>query len=135
MRVSLLHFVRFVATIGSGVKEAFTIPECETCKVREKNFTVYQDMMVAHILQLQEQLRVEKKEKETIQNMLFRAVRLENQVKVDSTVPQAIHGVVSPMRQRMTAESEARKKYWEKKAEQAYSLPEAVTTNTETKNA
>jgi hypothetical protein len=118
-----------VALVGEGIKTIFTIPPCKVCEHWEQAEDKYLD----EIRFLRGQLVVEKNEKQAIQQMLMRALRLDvggaNPNGANTELAQnKVRGIVSPMKQRAAAEQNSKVEYWRKKAETSTPLPDSVTS-------
>lgn len=132
MKVRVAGLRQLGGSIAEGVKAFFTVPECQVCKIRENNFHLFRCDFQARVKHLEEQIAAEKDEKAELQQALFRALRVGGEVKVGAqTNPIALRGIVNPRKQRMSAEVESRKKYWENKANEKGPLPEGVVSRTE----
>ena len=93
---------------------------CKTCEVS-----------FDEVRYLREEIKILRAERNDLQAKLFGLLRLPTTLqalKVESSEPQRIQGVQSPMRQRIQAEAESKKKYWEEKLKKSEELPEAVTS-------
>src|SRR5690348_1367155 len=79
---------QFVGFIGEGVKNGivafFTIPPCKLCDVRAEMFDQFRADTRNRIVFLEQALASEKREKESLRQMLAKATRTESLVSVPS---------------------------------------------------
>ncbi len=118
MRLKLAALSQFVASIGVAIKAFFSVPECEVCKVREYFGDKFQAELEDRIGWLENQLEIERAEKDLLQAKLFKLLRLEDkpQSAQSSGEPTKVSGgIQSPLKQRAAAEVESRRKYWGEK--------------------
>lgn len=100
------------------------MPECHACAAKDEYLQIMRENYLVQVRHLENTIQHERKQTALIQEKLFMAIRLEkrNEVNIGPT-PQIngkethIRGVVSPMKQRATAEADSRARYWRAKAE------------------
>ena len=122
LSVALFRFVGFIGEgIRDGVKQFFTIPPCKVCEIRSEMFNQFRTDTRSRMQFLEQALASEKREKEALRLMLAKATRTEMSPIIDTPRDDRvkIHGISSPMKERMQAETDSRKRYWAEKAKQA----------------
>lgn len=133
MKTKALGLGQFVGSIGEGIKFFFSVPECETCKVREQFHHETDNRYLVWIKHLENSLEYERKQNEYLNNKLDRLLRLvpNEGPRVPNQTFTPVRGIVRPSQVRMTAEAKSRQDYWKRRnKEQEEALPTATSSTT-----
>lgn len=117
MNRSILGLFQFVGSILGNIRDVFVVPPCAVCeehRLHRSDLVVNYEKQIRH---LENTISHERKQVEHLQAKLDKILRLDTRPESNVKVPvPPIHGLVSPMQQRRTAESASREAYWKSKA-------------------